>query len=303
MWEETLIELLVVISIIGMLMALLLPAVQMAREAGRRTQCQNNIKQTVLAVENFHGAFGRFPPGRFGGQYGVGSNSTAWSWMAQVLPYLERRDIYELGRVRDFTLAKSSVTGMPLAILLCPTSAWLGDGPRYDAGNLLGLPVGRTSYKAVSGANWGDDMTQTGNKHIATDWRNVGTNGSYDGLDDADGPMFRSDYRTRQSLDRILDGASRTLLIGEDLAEANQYLSWPYANNAYGTCAIPPNVHRYPTADWPNVWSFRSFHPGGLNFALADGSVRWVNQAIHLAVYRSLATIRGQETYGDDEWQ
>ena len=297
----TLMEVLVVISIIGMLMALLLPAVQASRESGRRTQCQNNLHQLSLAVHGFQSARGRFPPGQFGGTFGYGPNSHAWSWEAQVLPLLERKDVYELGHVRDATLANSIATSQQISIFLCPSAG--ANGPRIDAGNLFGLAVGPATYKAVSGANWGDDDTQPVNVQIATDWRNKGANGSYDGLDNGDGVMFRSDYQNPRLIAQIRDGTSRTFLLGEDVPDENNWVSWPYANNAYGTCAIPPNNTKYPPGNWENTWSFRSQHPGGLNFAMADGSVRWVSDSIALPVYRALATINGHEVFGDDQWK
>ena len=138
-----------------MLMALLLPAVQAARESARRTACQNNLKQLSLAVDGFHAAHGRYPPGRFGGPYGGGPTSRAWGWEALILAFLERGDAYRTGKIGDARLDKSVATHLGLEILLCPTGASLSDGSRTDAGNLEGLPVGRTTYKAVSGSNWG----------------------------------------------------------------------------------------------------------------------------------------------------
>ncbi|HVA48629.1 MAG TPA: DUF1559 domain-containing protein [Pirellulales bacterium] len=297
----TLVETLVVISIIGMLMSLLLPAVQASRESARRTQCQNNLHQLSLALAGFESSRGRFPPGRFGGNFGYGPTSRAWSWGAELLPLLERKDLYDLGSVQTAALNASIATSQQLSIFLCPSAAV--SGPRVDAGNLAGLPVGQATYKAVSGANWGDDYTQPGNVQIATDWRNKGRNGSYDGLDDGDGIMFRSDYQNPSLMARIRDGTSRTFLLGEDLPDQDEWVSWPYANNAYGTCAMPPNLTKYPPANWENTWGFRSRHPGGLNFAMCDGSVRWINDSIALAVYRALATIDGQEVFGDDQWR
>ena len=297
----TLMEVLVVISIIGMLMALLLPAVQASRESARRTQCQNNLHQLSLAAHGFESARGRFPAGHFGGTFGYGPNSRAWSWEAQLLPLLERKDLYELGHVQDATLDNSIATSQQVSIFLCPSAA--PSSSRIDAGNLEGLPVGQATYKAVSGANWGDDDTQPGSTQLVTDWRNKGINGSYDGLDNGDGVMFRSDYQNPRLIAQMRDGTSRTLLLGEDVPDENQWVSWPYANNAYGTCAIPPNMTKYPPSNWENTWGFRSRHPGGLNFAMADGSVQWINDSIELAVYRALATINGQEVFGDEKWK
>jgi prepilin-type processing-associated H-X9-DG protein len=98
----------------------------------------------------------------------------------------------------------------------------------------------------------------------------------------------------------ITDGTSNTFMIGEDVPSKNRWCSWPYANNAVGTCAIAPNARRpgggeYDPGDWQNVYSFRSRHSGGLQFAYADGSVHFVSNSIDLSVYRAMATIRGGE--------
>lgn len=89
-------------------------------------------------------------------------------------------------------------------------------------------------------------------------------------------------------------------MIGEDLPEATNWCSWPYANNAHGTCAIPPNVaarsgSKYTPDHWPNVLGFRSKHGGGVHFAYADASVHFVEDSVDLRVYRSMATIMGRE--------
>jgi prepilin-type N-terminal cleavage/methylation domain-containing protein len=300
----TLMELLVVVAIIGLVIALALPAIQAAREAGRRTQCQNNLHQISLAVDAFYDSMRRYPPGQFNGTYGHGPNSRAWNWLAQVLPFAEQRNLYEFGNVQNQTLSQSAATATPVPFFLCPSSAAMDDGPRLDAGNLVGLPVGRSTYKAVSGANWGDDTSFTPSPfQLATNWRHVGTNGSYDGLDNGDGIMFRSDYKSPRTKQIIRDGTSSTFLLGEDVPDENAWVSWPYANNGYGTCAIPPNLHGLNPIDYPNTWSFRSRHPGGLHFAVADGSVRFVADAISLEVYRRLATIHGNEPVADAAWR
>lgn len=295
----TLIELLVVIAIISVLIGLLLPAVQKVREAANRLSCRNNLKQLALAVHTFHDANERFPPGRYGAPFGIGADSKAWSWLALLLPFMEQGNTYAQGGIPEATLRQSATRDLQIKSFLCPSDTAISVGARTDAGNLSGLRVGQTNYKGVSGSGWGDDLTGIG-PFFNTDWRNRGANGSFDGLAQGDGLLYRSDTNRRLRLTDVQDGTSNTLLVGEDIPEKNVWCSWPYANNAYGTCAIPPNVRRadgteYNPSDWQNTWSFRSRHPGGLQFAMADGSVHFVQNAISLLIYRALATANGGE--------
>jgi prepilin-type N-terminal cleavage/methylation domain-containing protein len=302
----TLVELLVVIGILAILVSILLPAVQHAREAARRTTCRNHLRQVALAAKLHHDARRHFPTGSFQVPGGDGPDTPAWSWLARILPYMEESALYNQGRIGKATLRESGVTHHQLALFLCPSDEYSNRGPRTDAGNLRnrsdgtkGIAVGQTNYQGVSGANWGADGSQKLN-HIGTDWRNAGKNGSFDGLDDGDGIMWRSDFKKPRTMRHINDGASKTFLAGEALPEKNRFTSWPYANNGYATCAIPPNVAPVPGRDyspdaWPNVVSFRSHHPGGLHFARIDGSVDFVEDQIELAVYRALATIAGSD--------
>lgn len=295
----TLLELLVVLAIIGVLFALLMSAVQRVRESAARVRCLNNLRQLALAMQDYHDTQGRFPPGQFLGPYGKGPDSYGWSWLARLLPYVEQMNLYQQGRVPSQTIEGSGIAAWQIKLFLCPSDDSSWSGPRTDAGNLSGFPVGQSNYKGVSGANWGADSS-LGLPTIITNWPNRGTNGSYDGLDNGDGIMFRSDYRIPTRIADIKDGSSNTFMLGEDIPTLNQYCSWPYANNAYGTCAIPPNAKSasgtaFPSSDWPNTWSFRSRHPSGLNFAYADGSVHFIDNAIDLSVYRAMATIAGGE--------
>jgi prepilin-type N-terminal cleavage/methylation domain-containing protein len=317
----TIIELLVVISIIGMLAALLLPAIQYVRESARKTQCKSNLRQVALSTSMYHDARRHFPTGYFVLYIGVGPDSRAWSWLAKILPYAEENALYNEGRVGRTTLRQSGIVDRQIPLFLCASDEYSNRGPRADAGNLAqeaygGHPivVGQTNYQGVSGANWGADGSQKTN-NIGTDWPNMGRhNGgpdrpqvggsggqydaSYDGLDNGDGIMWRSDYLKPRALRHVKDGASKTFLAGEALPEKNRYVSWPYANNAYATCAIPPNVvpvrgRDYSPGWWPNVSGFRSAHVGGLYFARVDASVDWVSDEIELSVYRAQATING----------
>jgi prepilin-type processing-associated H-X9-DG protein len=116
--------------------------------------------------------------------------------------------------------------------------------------------------------------------------------------------MFRTDILEPRQLISIIDGLSNTFLVGEDVPALNKWCSWPYATHAYGTCAIPPNANRQPSNPyiWYNNHSFRSRHPGGLQFAFADGSVHFVTNAINLGIYRALATIQGGEVVDSSQF-
>jgi len=297
----TLVELLVVIAIIGVLIGLLVPALQRIRAAAHRAQCTNNLRQVALAVLHYHDQERRLPYNTFGDKYGGGPNSKAWSWLARLVPYVEQEAIYRQGGIPTKTLTGSGVANRMMSVFLCPSDPSSASGPRLDAGNLRGFAVGPTSYKGVSGSNWGDDLKGDGGRNFKTDWRHKGANGSFDGHSSGDGIFYRLDYQRRFRLEFIRDGTSNTFMIGEDICNATEWASWPYANNANGTCAIPPNVKRangtdYPKWNWQNNESFRSAHPGGLHFAYADASVHFISDQISLPVYRAMATIAGGET-------
>jgi prepilin-type N-terminal cleavage/methylation domain-containing protein/prepilin-type processing-associated H-X9-DG protein len=305
-WQKrcgaTLLELLVVLAIIGVLAALLLVAVQRVREAASRLQCTNNLEQLALAVHAYHDTQGALPVDSLAGFEGpFGPRTQAWSWLARILPYLEQENLYRQANIPNNTLLESQdQVATTIEVFLCPSDGAALLGPRRDAADLgfyegpifpPAILVGQTNYKGVSGANWDWGEPR---------WHNIGTNGSWDGLTYGDGIFYRSDFLTPKSLTSITDGTSQTFMIGEDIPAMNHWCSWPYANNAVGTCAIPPNVKQpdgapYPPADWFDVYSFRSRHPNGLQFAYADGSVHFVSDSIDLATYRAMATIRGGE--------
>ncbi|MCI0456940.1 MAG: DUF1559 domain-containing protein [Gemmataceae bacterium] len=294
----TLVELLVVLAIIAVLIGLLLPAVQRVRAAADRMQCTSHLRQLALAVHSHHDAHKRLPYNQFLGPHGAGPDSRAWSWLARLLPYLEQNNLSQQGGLPGKTLRQSGVAHQAVAIFLCPADSPLGSA-RTDAGNLEGFAVGHTNYKGVSGSNWGDDLEGVG-LQFDTDWRHRGAGGSFDGHAQGDGVFYRGDWRRRLRLEHLRDGTANTFLIGEDVPEVTQWCSWPYANNANGTCSIPPNVKRpdgsdYPAGNWQNNESFRSRHSGGVHFAHADGSVHFVQDSIALQVYRAMATIQGGE--------
>jgi prepilin-type N-terminal cleavage/methylation domain-containing protein/prepilin-type processing-associated H-X9-DG protein len=297
----TMVEVLVVIAVLGVLMGLLLPAIQAAREAARRSDCGSKIKQLALACQMFHNAEGRLPPGQCGGEFKFGPDSRCWSWLSRILPFVEQESLYRQGGIPNSTFRQSIAPPVQVPLFLCPSDSFSQTGPRRGAGNFEDgkTPLGQTNYKGVSGANWGADETQH-LENIDTLWRNQGTHGSsYDGQSHGDGVMWRNDIRFAMTFAKVRDGLSFTFLVGEDLPERNLWCSWPYSTHAYGTCAIPPNYTYSDPSRWENTLSFRSAHPGGLNFALADGSTHFVSDKIALEVYRAWATRDGNESVAD----
>ncbi len=262
----TLIELLVVIAILGTLVALLLPAVQAAREAARALQCRSHLRQVGLALHNYHTAMQRFPIGNVYGKY--------WSFHTAVLPYLEQQALYELVDFQpidcfEANRASPEGKGLPahqLAILRCPSDP-LGDRVRQEPD--LG-------YYAMG--NYFGSM--------GTDKRA------------GDGMLFSN---SSTSIDDVRDGTSNTLLAGERGAGEDLRYGWwacGYGDDGTGTGdhlmhtdlgLVPGNArieHRF---------HFWSYHRGGAHFLYVDGSVRLLPYTIDYQVFRGLSTRSGGE--------
>jgi len=302
----TLVELLVVIAIIGVLVSLLLPAVQSAREAARRMQCSNNLRQIALGIHNYHDTFNNFPinylPNSPAPNWNDNSGFVHWSWLSRILPFIEQQNLYANCNVGVNTLRQSQqYVATQVKTFLCPTDDYTKRGPRLDGHNLgtpplsVPLPLGQTNYRGVSGQNW-----QWGDSR----WNPVKStiDSALDGLLNGDGLFYRQDFLRPRRLAMITDGTSNTFMVGEDLPQFNTHCSWPYANHTQGTCAIWPNARRpdgkpFEKTDWPNVYSFHSMHPSGLQFAFADGAVTFISNNIDIPTYRAMATIQGGETF------
>ncbi len=302
----TLVELLVVIAIIGILIALLLPALQVAREAARRSECTNNLKQLGLAVQLYDTTYKMFPisvsPWREGpndSRLCVQCNGKGW--IVGVLPYIEQQALYKEFKLRfdgDMFSGQGMMlgggrNGIPawimdkqLPFLMCPTDPSV-QVISTDEYQWAGKKVALTSYKGVIG-----DTRMGGSSSV-----HQGTEPDCHNTIGCNGIFYRNNYREPVRRKKIKDGASNTFLIGEDVPEYNNHSTAYYANGDYCSCHGPINY--MPTPPNPDAWwdamSFRSRHPGGASFCLVDGSVQFVNQSINHRTYRSFCTKAGSE--------
>jgi prepilin-type N-terminal cleavage/methylation domain-containing protein len=300
----TLVELLAVIAIVGVLIALLLPAVQQAREAARQTQCKNNMKQIGLALHIHHEMQNCFPVnfavrGLGGGQQIV---DTGRSWLTNCLPYIDQSALYNSmnhGGPLAGNAANIAAANTVIASFLCPSDDENGNGRLGDRSDFNVSPPGSwgvTNYKACAGSNWGWGSAAW-NPVSSPSGRNAR---STNGLNSGNGILCANQQNTTgpTRMAQIRDGTSNTFAVGENLPAWTQYCWWYNPNGATATCAIPLNaLLRRPrnVGDWSNNYSFASKHAEGGNFIMADGSARFVSENIDIYVYRAVATISSGE--------
>lgn len=309
----TLVELLVVIAIIGILIGLLLPAVQRVRETANRMRCANNLKQIGLALTNYHDV-NHFLPVAARMSWNVEGGAPDWGWMAEILPYMEQSSLFRVCNIpNDPLIDHLNYLSNSLPIYLCfsdPSgiTSWTNNADTW------GLQVGVTNYFACLGADWGGDPGPNG-------WASQGWPGGidlrwcnpsslnpqeWDGLDFGDGMFYGyqtypwGDARPGIPFSSVTDGLSCTFMVGEGLVNASYWNWWAYGNGSIRTCAIAPNAKSltgapYLAWDWPNNFGFSSGHVMGVQFVYGDGSVHFINNAIALSVYRAMATRSGGE--------
>ncbi len=309
----TLVELLVVIAIIGVLVALLLPAVQAAREAARRSQCANNMKQIGLAFHNFQDTYGYLPPGGRDGDHrpgGVGGGSYAftrhgWCWTYWILPFLEQSPVFDMATDADDPPVGESqrnarddlVAQQAIPTYYCPTRRMprgMGSARMY-----------RFDYAGNAGECTGD-----------------GSSVGYDsGVSRGDrGTMMRTGHG-KTMIEWIRDGSSNTIMIGEKAIHPEEHgddggdnerwnnPGWDTDMARWGASrhfetGIPPipdlmaptsmrgwNPDPSVTPQFTNRWHpyFGSSHPGGANFAMADGAVGLIAYNVDAEVFRRIS--------------
>jgi prepilin-type N-terminal cleavage/methylation domain-containing protein/prepilin-type processing-associated H-X9-DG protein len=300
----TLIELLVATAIIGMLAALLLPAVQQAREAARRTQCKNNLKQIALAALEFHDNYGKFPAGGHPA-VGISPPTGGTNLFVELLPYIDQANLYDEWDLYD---NRNNVTAGTQAhvipILLCPSDPLPETVVEPTAAATKAPAWSRGFYGIISyGGNAGTRSTPLGARD-GIFW----VDSSVGFKDITDGPSNTLLFGERYHLDQVWELRNDELQAGIDsLAHHGKWgfvagLGGVMANVTLHT-AVKIN-YRMPAggdsaALGDRLCAFGSGHTGGANFAFADGSVHFLSESMSLQILQYLSTRRGREIVGD----
>jgi len=330
----TLIELLVVIAIIGVLIALLLPAVQAAREAARRSQCTNNLKQIGIALHNYHDVVGSLPLGH--GPFGWND----WSASTMLLPFLEQKPIYDsinfANTLADGTALSPANPGQPqnrtvmlmrLNVLLCPSDP-----------DRLTSAYGKVNYCGNSGAIpnvFEQKSMPNGLFGAVPDGLVVSFNGVIDGLSQTAAFSEKVKGKGSGNNNSVRDNLKPTASIADVAPPTNVNISQEYYNSCKSigsptNAAVPLHgINMYGQFWWdghefsgrynhvmpPNSWSCAyngdngggafppsSRHPGVVNILFGDGTVRPVKDTVNFTVFWALGTRAGGETVSSSDY-
>jgi prepilin-type N-terminal cleavage/methylation domain-containing protein len=320
----TLVELLVVIAIIGVLVALLLPAIQAARDAARRAQCSNNLKQIGLAILNYENTKRHFPAGSTAKEFVQDTNY--WStWTVDILPYMEEPGIYSLW---DRTVPLEDPKNRDLkqrrvATYICPSDIEIDVlvVPETGPGANLAPPNNQYqpgSYRANSGSASGRNCGGYWDDPLNIPWAIVDptaglkTRGPMYAVVDPTVPSPTGAPPQEVKLKQITDGTSKTRLVGEYMTRTNprRRTLWAYAYTSYNqSSGIPESRTLIP--DYNQCYNFPgattcddnckrgwgSFHAGGVfQNVFCDGAVRAISEDVDLTIFVASCTIQGQET-------
>jgi prepilin-type N-terminal cleavage/methylation domain-containing protein/prepilin-type processing-associated H-X9-DG protein len=281
----TLVELLVVIAIIGTLVALLLPAVQMARESARASQCKNQLKQVGLAAHQYHDSMGRLPAGWIAKEP---EGTPGWGWASALLPYLEQAGL-ESSIQRQLPIAHANnlrARESVIPVLICPSDAnpkvftifsggSEGDedeafATNIDSGTAM-FRIARANYVGVFGTLEIEDAPAAG-----------------------DGAFY---FLSRTRFAEITDGLSNTALVGErGTRQGNSVWAGVVEGANEAMVRVVGVADHAPNDPHHHFDDFASYHPGGVHFLFGDGSVQRLNNQIDVAIYQALCTRGGGET-------
>lgn len=298
----TLVELLVVIAIIGVLVALLLPAIQAARESNRRTTCQNHLRQIGMATANYESAFGNFPPGKKWSRPRNDPLTFDYSWSSILLDYLEEQTLHS--RI-DFSLPLTDqvnlpATGQIVSVFLCPSTARIEEhrseeGRLVNLGGQPGEGLACIDYLGISGPDKDKTNPTSGEEYGRQRGVLLGTKGLPDGKTLTEPPPVRAAH--------IVDGLSATLLIvectgrGADVKKNGQVQS---LNGAWASGSNISHLNKGVNTDPPpDAWEDErifSDHPGGANTLACDGSVHFLVDGSDEQVIRAYCSRNGQES-------
>ena len=343
----TLVELLVVIAIIGILVALLLPAIQAAREAARRTGCSNNLKNLGLAALNHHDVMKHFPVSNgaaYSGEAPVPQSGVGW--ILNTLPQLEETTLYDqfkAGGAFEYSyLSQALGKSMPgvgilstkngiscqalmqtqINVLKCPSDP-SPNKVRDDQSEWAKVLVFVTNYKGVlddtflgqgfpgNGQGWGNNGP--GIQYISGPYKEPPPTYYSNGPNDCHnnlrcrGIFFRQSFQRPVKIASVTDGTSHTFMIGENLPDYDNHSTAYYGNGDWCSCNIPMN--NLLTVDpaslnlnfWAEQQGFRSRHPGGAQFCMVDGSVRFVSESVDNQTYRVTCSRNGDESLSLDQ--
>jgi prepilin-type N-terminal cleavage/methylation domain-containing protein len=296
----TLIELLVVIAIIGVLVALLMPAVQSARSASRRAQCQNNLKQIGLAVSSYVGEHNVLPMSAVAGT-GHGINQSCFML---IMPQLEQRPLYAAYNfsVENYDPANSTVVGTKISTLLCPETPLSTDNmastqiQRFDGTT---YPAGSSFAKCNYAANWGGSLNTLGSDYTTTKGAYLGVMMTVKAVS----PVGTTTTCIRPQ--DIRDGASNTLMVGEK-RDSQGWNVGGYAGSEFDVGPSPYFPNNYlnilPNDTFSPMVFPGSFHTGQNHFVFCDGSVHPLKATIDKATWYALTTRYGREMISTDAY-